>query len=160
MTVNRYRLSLRALIAGVSLVCVLAAALASPRSPWTSILLWLLIFALPGCLALGICYCRGPTRAFFIGAILPAATPLLNFASSTWATGMAIGGEPKGLLDMLHYISREQACDQRSVVTTIWLLSLFAGGLAAAVARILECRTERGTQRLDETSGQRHDGGA
>lgn len=155
MTTNHYRFSMRTLIAVVSLACLLAAAFAAPRSPWTAILLWLLVFSLPGCLTLGIIYCRGPARAFFMGAIIPVSTPLFNFADSAWYGVFDVIHEPESFSEVLQHIAHEKVFDQRAVVAVIWLLSLFAGGMAAALAQIAEIAKRPATSLLvpsEETS--------
>ena len=130
-----WQFQLRHLLMVMAAASTLFATLFAFPDTLASALLMVLVFVLPTCLIAAVIYGKGHTRAFCIGALIPASVQL--FTMAIFGTFLLLSYTEQSRTPFVAYLERG-ATSWRSASMATWILAVFCGLLVIAVKDTLE----------------------
>jgi hypothetical protein len=130
-----WQFQLRHLLMVMAAASALFATLFAFPDALASALLMILMLILPTSLIAAAIYGKGNTRAFCIGALIPASTQL--FTLTVFVTFLLLSYSERSRTPFAEYLERS-ATGWRAASLATWLLAVFCGALVIAVKDMLE----------------------
>ena len=130
-----WQFQLRHLLMVMAAASTLFATLFAFPDTLASALLMVLVLVLPTCLIAAVVYGQGHTRAFCIGALVPASFQL--FTMAIFGASMVLRYTERSRTPVVGYLE-QGATSWRATSMATWILAVFCGLLVIAVKDTLE----------------------